>query len=143
MFVAYKCVILLAVQYSIMVSSWYFWPFYTLVWFFILYSLFPLKILLLGISFPHRLFSWLTFSSWVISLSVRWPKTLLCRALLVLPGWEGTSHFWEVGGQWQAGGGLSSLDVQRIQVVVLICFILQHVASLGVFSALRISMAFA
>lgn len=81
-----------------MVSSWYFWPFYTLVWFFILYSLFPLKILLLGISFPHRLFSWLTFSSWVISLSVRWPKTLLCRALLVLPGWEGTSHFCEVGG---------------------------------------------
>ena len=126
-----------------MVYSWYFWPFYTLVWFFILYSLFALKILLLGISFPHRLFSWLTFSSWVISLSVRWPKTLLCQALLVLPGWEGTSHFWEVGGQWQAGGGLSSLDVQRIQVVVFICFILYDVASLGVFSALRVSMAFA
>ena len=47
------------------------------------------------------------------------------------------------GGQWQAGGGLSSLDVQRIQVVVFICFILYDVASLGVFSALRVSMAFA
>ena len=106
-----------------MVSSWYFWPFYTLVWFFILYSFFSLENTAAGNMFPPRYFpdlhsphgSFLCMSDGLKHCCVG--LRLSCLDGRPLQGGGG-------GGQWQAGGGLSSLYVQRIQVVVLIRFIL-------------------